>query len=81
MDTLGMTEFLVVYDYGQGGVWAVVLAKSSSAITEKFPELRVVEQRPSWMSDEKFQRLKAEALDLASPAGLLEDIMRMRESA
>lgn len=45
-------KFLVVYDYGQGGIWMFFYAHSSGDITAKYPKLKVVDQIPSWM-DEK----------------------------
>jgi hypothetical protein len=35
------SRFLVVYDYGQGGVWAFVWARSVDEIHEKFRDLQV----------------------------------------
>lgn len=42
-------RFLVVYDYGQGGVWAFVWARSVAEIHERFRDLEVVEELPSWL--------------------------------
>ncbi|MGI5146298.1 hypothetical protein ACQEVC_07880 [Plantactinospora sp. CA-294935] len=44
-------EFLVVYDYGTGGVWAYIVAESEEQIAQHFPELRVVSIRPGWMDE------------------------------
>ena len=41
--------FLVLYDYGQGGVWAYLLADSFEQIRTEFPQLRVYDQPPEWM--------------------------------
>jgi len=41
--------FLVLYDYGQGGVWAFLRADSIEVIRRRFPELRVYEHPPEWM--------------------------------
>jgi hypothetical protein len=30
--------FLVAYDYGMGGLWAVVIADSADQITTRYPE-------------------------------------------
>jgi hypothetical protein len=67
----------VLYDYGQGGVWAYVLAASKAEITEKFPELSIVDEAPSWMSDEFRATLEqhVEHIDNPAPAGLLTDIL------
>lgn len=71
-------RFWVVYDYGQGGRWVLVEARSREAITERFPELQVVERRPAWMTDEIASRLEANVIDLDRPTGLLLDIQKHR---
>ena len=35
------SEFLVVYDYGMGALWAVVLADSADEITARYPEITI----------------------------------------
>jgi hypothetical protein len=50
---------LVVYDYGMGGVWAVILADNDSKIISKYPKLQVVAKRPSWMNEEEYKKIKA----------------------
>jgi hypothetical protein len=42
-------RYLVVYDYGQGGVWAFVWARSTAEIESTFRDLKVVEDTPSWL--------------------------------
>lgn len=41
---------LVLYDYGQGGVWAYILAASAQIIKEKFPQLSIYDKPPKWMT-------------------------------
>jgi hypothetical protein len=53
-------EFLTVYDYQTGGVWVYLRADSAAQIHERFPELRVVKARPSWLTDEEDRRLREE---------------------
>jgi hypothetical protein len=72
-------RFFVVYDYGEGGIWATVEADRPEAIAERFPELQVFEERPSWMSDEMAARLEARTINLERPTGLLLDILQKRE--
>jgi hypothetical protein len=48
---------LVSYDYGTGGVWAVMNARSKEEILEKYPKLVVNDSRPKWMSDECFNKI------------------------
>ena len=51
-------SFLTVYDYGQGGVWLVLLAESRDEVETKYPELTVVENPPASMSDDELTRIK-----------------------
>ncbi len=53
-----MKEFLVLYDYGQGGLWAVVRAKAKSDVETKFSGISVLDNKPTWMSDGEYQRVK-----------------------
>ena len=41
---------LVCYDYRQGGIWVLIDARSPAEITEAYPELEVVDERPEWLS-------------------------------
>jgi hypothetical protein len=43
------TKYLVLYDYGQGGVWAYLVADSAEQIRREFPALRVYDEPPNWM--------------------------------
>jgi hypothetical protein len=54
-------KFLVVYDYGMGGLWALINARSDGEITEKYPFLKVFEDRPSWMTDQEYTRVELKA--------------------
>lgn len=49
--------FLAVYDYGTGGIWALIRAHSAIEIVEKYPELKIFESRPEWMSDEQYREI------------------------
>ena len=63
-------RYLVVYDYGQGGVWAYITAESPEQITDGFPELSVVEATPDWMTDEVRKTLEARmSFDIDDPTG------------
>ena len=33
--------FLAAYDYGMGGLWLVLMARSEAEILEKYPELSI----------------------------------------
>ena len=52
-ETSAKRRFLVVYDYGQGGIWAFVLARSVNEIQGKFRDLQVVETMPQWLTGEQ----------------------------
>jgi hypothetical protein len=74
-------KFLVLYDYGQGGRWAIVSARSQEEITGQFPELEVVAGRPDWMTDEYYRNLESRGCDIDRPTGLLVDIVEERNRA
>jgi len=65
--------YLVVYDYGQGGVWAYVWAGSAAELKRLYPELTVVRQLPGWVSEHELPSYDAE-----HAKGLLADITRNR---
>ena len=52
-------EFLTVYDYGQGGVWTLLLADSAHQIRDRYPELKVVTHPPGTMTDEELERIRS----------------------
>jgi hypothetical protein len=51
--------FLTVYDYGQGGVWLVLLADSQDQITDRYPELQILKDAPSSMSEGELEEIRA----------------------
>ncbi|MDB5462843.1 MAG: hypothetical protein JWP23_1232 [Phenylobacterium sp.] len=51
------TPHLVLYDYGAGGVWAIMIAESIDAIAGRFPLLKVVGKRPPWMDEALYEQL------------------------
>jgi hypothetical protein len=73
------SQYLVAYDYGQGGRWALVMAQSAREILDRFPELVVVEDRPGWMTDHYYRRLEGQIHDIDHPTGLLADILNERK--
>jgi hypothetical protein len=74
--------FLVVYDYGAGGVWSIVHARTAAEITAKYPELKVFEPRPAWMDDKEYARIaRVRAFDIdAHPSGWLLTLVKERNS-
>jgi hypothetical protein len=73
--------FLVAYDYGPGGLWGAMLARSEEEITCEYPELTIVHERPRWMSDEDYARICNEELhDIdGAPWGILNVVLADRE--
>lgn len=64
--------FLVVHDYGQGGVWAFIHARSREEIERRFPELDIVDEVPKWMSVDEVAVLEERmTFDLDKPRGWL----------
>lgn len=71
--------FLVVYDYGQGGVWAYVRASSAADVRRRFPELEVVESPPQWMSSAEVERIRRTmTFDAENPRGWLRSVVEAR---
>ena len=54
-------DFLVVYDYGMGGVWGFAHAQSEAEILHAFPELSVVYETPQWMTKEQERHVRSES--------------------
>jgi hypothetical protein len=55
-----------------------VAAESADAITDKFPELTVVSERPAWLDDQRYERLERLDLDSSMPEGVLKSIVADR---
>jgi hypothetical protein len=70
------SEYLTLYDYGQGGVWAVIAAQSKDDILKRFPELVLVEQRPAWLDNEIYRKLVH--CDVDAPTGWLKVLEESR---
>ena len=63
------STYLVVFD---GEDWAEVVpmrAASGTEIAATYPEATVLENRPVWMSEQEYDRLRAVARDLTTPIG------------
>lgn len=62
-------EFLVLYDYGQGGLWALVRADSAAQVRRRFPRLQVFDERPDMVSLEMLAAIRAAGtVDVDQPA-------------
>ena len=72
-------EFLILYDYGQGGVWAFVKARSQDQIKRRFPAFEIVEEPPEWMTLETLDRLRERmTFDIDEPTGWLAEVAESR---
>jgi hypothetical protein len=73
-------EFLVSYDYGMGGLWGIVRAERAEQITERYPELEIMERPPEWLDEDRLARMKRdECHDIEDPpAGLLQTVVADR---
>jgi hypothetical protein len=50
--------FLVLYDYGMGGVWAYILARSPEEIGQEYPELVVYDHPPAFLTSMAIDRIE-----------------------
>ena len=78
-------SYLAVYDYGQGGIWLLLEASSVMEAQAAFPQLKVFETRPEWMSeaDETAYRERCERQGLcwnvrSPPTGWLKQLVEQR---
>ena len=73
--------YLVCYDYGTGGLWAIVRARSEEEIHRDYPELLIAPERPKWMTEERYQDLlDRECHDIdGQPWGVLNAVLADRE--
>lgn len=74
--------FLVAYDYGMGGLWGVIDARSEGEIHAKFPELSILEERPPWMTQERYEEIfhrEHHDIDEEDARGLLRAVLADRE--
>jgi hypothetical protein len=77
---MGKQEFFVVYDYGQGGLWAILRAESAEQVRRKYPGLDVFEGRPPMLDDatvSSIRRAGVRDIDDA-PDGWLADLQAGR---
>ncbi|MBS4045066.1 MAG: hypothetical protein KG075_01900 [Alphaproteobacteria bacterium] len=52
-----MNSFLVTYDYGSAGLWAIVKAPDKASITKRFPKVEVLEDKPTNMTAVEYGKL------------------------
>jgi hypothetical protein len=79
MDT-NKRPFLIAYDYGTGGLWGVMHARSPEQIKAIYPELFVVAEPPPWMDAEELLHLEETPYDIdGAPWGLLNALLADRD--
>jgi hypothetical protein len=71
-------QFIVLDDYGTGGIWGLIAAESADAITRRYPRLRVITiGDPAWVTPEKYSEIindwikPSEHFDIDHPTGWL----------
>lgn len=52
-----MNSFLVTYDFGAGGLWAIVRAPDRDSIVRRFPKAEVHEDKPTNMTAVEYGKL------------------------
>lgn len=62
-----LNQYLVVYDYGSGGIWAFVTALSADAILRKYPQVEVVDNIPPFFSDLELDLANRRSFALSDP--------------
>jgi len=59
-------RYLVLHDYGQGGVWAYINADSRSDIARAYPQLEIYDKPPEFLYEADLMRIAATmTIDLA----------------
>ena len=73
-------KFLAVYDYGQGGVWAMIIAHNQSEIEQKYPGLRLYSTKPEFLSQGSYDNIvKHMTIDIDDePVGWLAEYLKER---
>jgi hypothetical protein len=60
--------YLVCYYYGPGaGLWGVIRARSEAEITDVYPGLTIVRDRPQWMDDDLYASFCDQGHDIDGP--------------
>jgi hypothetical protein len=50
-------QYLILHDYGTGGVWGLMTARSEQEIYDKYPMVEVIKMRPAWMTDAVYNEI------------------------
>jgi hypothetical protein len=69
-------NYLAVYDYGSGGVWMFIAARSKTEINTLYPQLTVVDVWPDWLTGEQLENVcKDFSFDIDKPpTGILREL-------
>ena len=72
---LGQSTFLVIDDYGTGGIWLYIHAVSAQQIRQRFPELIVITEWGEWMTPERLIPViwDVPSYDIDEPSGYLSE--------
>jgi hypothetical protein len=66
------TTYLAVHDYGMGGTWVLIDAKSVEQVEQTYPQLKVVHQRPAWLDEQLLENIRNRLhFDIDAPTGWL----------
>jgi len=52
--------FLAVDDYGMGGIWLYIDARSAEEIERVYPELKVFPEPPEFLPPDQLERIESE---------------------
>jgi len=52
-----MNSFLVTYDFGAGGLWAIVKAPDRDSIAKRFPKVEVIDDKPGNLTAVEYGKL------------------------
>ena len=74
--------FLAAYDYGMGGLWLIIMARTEAEILEKYPELSIARGIPSWLELDDLLDLHDAMCDIDDePSGVLSVVVADRRKA
>jgi predicted ATP-dependent Lon-type protease len=66
-----------IYDYGTGGIWAIVHARTAEEIEKKFESLKVMDLRPDFITDEVLDDIRQKfTFDIDRPEGWITQFLR-----
>jgi len=57
-------KFLAAYEYGSGAVWIVIHANSFDDVKTLYPDLRLIDPKPDWLTDEKLAEINPRFVDI-----------------